>query len=370
MNNKRISEILKVWGKKNQKLPKDNDLYKQNILSRISFSVPGYRKINNKRNSLPWLSMTFGAMAVVTLLIGVVPRFSLNTFSTSSFSLNQVGVMEEGSRMLIPDYFNSGKTTSDTREFLKTSYSATIQTRNVGEMLEKVEYSIRLFGGRIDYLNDREKSGNISFSIPVSQFDMFKREIKSLTNARLFVDGQNSTNLLSQKQNIEARQRDIEKTLINLKKDSTQLSNSYSQTISAYAKRINNLDVELKLLQVELPNASYDRKAEINSRINRIFQERNILESELENERKIYLSKLNNINKQLKNTESSLVGIKEQDQNLLENVSMVNGNIAFKWISLWKLIDLFAPGPLLAWIFVFAALISYWRYRVFMRVFI
>lgn len=369
--NKKINEMFKNWGRKNQILPNDNIAMKEKILSKIPFSIEAYR-VDVKKKSLPWISFAFGIMAVITLLIGVAPSFQVETFSTSmgsrglsdsSFSINEIERLQ-----IFPSiYPNNENKTSDTREFLKINYYATIQTRDVGEMVERVMSSVRIFGGRIDSLNNGEKYGNINFSIPADQFEIFKREIKSLTNAKLFVDGENSTNLLSQKQNIEAMQVQSEKTLTNLTKDRAQLNNSYSQVNSSYTKRVDNLDAESELLQIEWQNAEYNRKLEINSRITQIQGERNTLESELAKEHRNYLSKLNDINKQIKNNEDGLVGIKQQDQNLLENVSMVNGSISFNWISLWKLVDLFTPGPLLAWIFFFAGLISYWRYRIVMR---
>jgi hypothetical protein len=372
--NKKINEMFKNWGRKNQILPNDNIAMKEKILSKIPFSVDSYR-VTTKKKPLPWISFAFGAMAVVTLLISVSPIFQprissigmgVTDLSDSGFSINGI----ERLKIVPPPYLNNENKTSDTREFLKINYHANIQTRNITKMVEEVASSVRIFGGRIDSLNSREKYGNINFSIPADQFEIFKREIKSLTNARLFVDGENSTNLLSQKQNIEAMQMGSEKIITNLKKDRIELNNSYSQINSSYTNRVDGLDAESELLQIEWQNAEYDRRLEINYRITQIQGERNILESELAKEHKNYLSKLNDINKQIKNNEDGLAGIKQQDQNLLENVSMVNGSVSFNWISLWKLVDLFIPGPLLAWIFAFAGIVSYWRYHIYMRVFI
>ena len=391
---KNINEVFENWGKENQKLPEKNLLIKNEILSKISFSVEGYRKNEEGRKPLPWVFMAFATLAVII----VVGNLGATAFSpqkneytippvvgsqgqvlrnqASDISNKNISGESTGSSAIalpgVPSYYpypdqNVG---TDTREFLKINYNATIKTRDVGDTVLKVENIVRGSAGRVDGLNSGEKYGYVSFSVPASQFEMFRSQIKNITNVKLFIEETNSTNLLPEKQQIEKDQTQVEKSITDLKKQKAQLNSSHTQIIDSYNYRIYELNRENGLLQVEWQTATPARRIEITARLAQILQEKNNLEANISNENAIYQNKVSIINQNLKNAGVDLQNVQTRNQDLINNVSMVNGTISITWVSLFELVGIFFSWYWIALILAALAVISYWRYRVSMKIFI
>jgi len=140
---------------------------------------------------------------------------------------------------------------SDTREFLKTSFSATIKTRDVQEVVTDVKNIIKGADGRIDNLYSSEKSGSISFVVAKSKFDAFKGEIEALTHKKLYTESISSQNLLSQKQNIEEQTNNIVNTLADLNKQKEALTTKHNQTVNSISNELSRIQTELVLLKSE-----------------------------------------------------------------------------------------------------------------------
>lgn len=392
MKKQNINEIFRKWGKGKQDFPKNDIALKEEILSKVPFSVENYRKIERKKKTLPWISMAFATMAILVLIgntgfqskkMNYITGMSLSIPSTSSIN-NKVQMemsnsdkseklYKESSAMKLGDIYNSVNSIQisprDNREFLKTNYNANIKTRNIVDMIDEIEITVRGFSGRINSINSSEKNGYVSFSIPADQFEMFRNEIKSLTNAKLFVEEKNSTNMLPQKQYFEREHDQVSNNITDYKNQKAQLTKNNSQVVASYNSRISGLNEEMKFLQTEWTNATYNRRIEINSRLTQIQEEKNIIQNELASENKNYNIKLISINQNIKNLEMNLQNIEQQDQNLVDDVATVDGTISLEWISLWKLVDTFIPGPLLAWMLVVVAGVSFWIDRRSMRVF-
>src|SRR3989344_2652461 len=112
---------------------------------------------------------------VILVVFGLVIGIILNSLSTAR--MKSVSSPETG--MAFPDYYNDQSDITDTREFLKTSYSATLKTRDVPEMAKEVKNAIRDVEGRIDNINSSEKYGQISFVVPKSRFEEFRSAVES-----------------------------------------------------------------------------------------------------------------------------------------------------------------------------------------------
>ena len=392
---KNINEMFKDWGKENQKLPKGNLTIKNEVLSKIPFSIENYRAGTQKKKNLPWFSIAFAVIAIIVFVGNVNFSGSKKNFGNTlgSFGISEIGGsvdsganLNKDAALSAPSYESSKNTqtdsfyypnqdqniisSTDTREFLKTNYNATIQTRNVDDMVVKTINNVRIFGGRIDGSNSSEEYGFVSFSVPVSKFEMFRREIKDLTNARLFGEETNSTNLLPQKQEIEKSEDQTNNYISSFKNEKAQILKNNSGIVSSLNSRSDGLNRESNLLQAEWQTASYSRQLEITARLVQIQGEKNAINGELINENKIYQNKLTTINQKIKDASETLQSYQVQDQNLADDVSMVSGTISFNWVSIWKLINLFVPGTIFPWILGIAALVSYWRHQISMREFI
>jgi hypothetical protein len=252
---------------------------------------------------------------------------------------------------------------TDEREFLKTYYNSTIQTRHVDETKTRIETIVRGFSGRIDGSSSSEKNGYISFAIPANKFEAFRQEVKDLVGNKLYVEQVSTENLLPQKQSIEEQRAQTEKYIAGLKSERTQLTNSHNQAISSLQSRINVINTEITQLEIENQTAIPQRKTEISYRIAVLQTERTTLQEQLGNENKNYQNRLADVNSQLKNWEVNLDSVKKQDKDLMENVATVNGTISLNWVSLWEISDIYTPGPLLAWILLASALIAYFYHR-------
>ena len=368
MNNyKNIHEILRNWGKNNQKLPPHNLTLKREVLSK----APLYFDVQ-KRPGLPWLSMSFAALSLLVLLASSINSPIYSTKGRMALPVTPSFTESNGLSFDTSIYPRDpgGLPITDTRQFLKTYYNATIRTRNVAEKVSKIEVSVRALGGRIDMSNSGEEYGYVSFAIPAAQLGTFREEIKSLTGKKLITEQLNSENLLPQKQSIEEAKKQAEKSLAGLKNEQAELGSNHAKVIGSYTSRLNGLNQEMTLLQNEWSSASSERKAQINSRLAQIQTEKNIIQAELENENKSYQNKLAEIKNRIKNAEIVLGSIQSEDQNLLENVATVTGNISLEKVNFWEIADIYMPGPLLAWLLATAAIAAYPRHRWAFQVFV
>jgi hypothetical protein len=370
--NKKINEMFKNWGRKNQILPNENVLMKEKVLSNVPFSIEGYRA-SEKKKSLPWLSMTFATLAILVFIAGPSSVITTKNFSMmdsgNSIQMESPSVSNDGLEMMkMPRYYDTGLVSqTDNRQFLKINYDAEIKTRNISDMVTKIESTVRLFNGRIDGSSSGKEYGYVNFVVPASQFEIFKREVKDLTNDKLFIEQISSVNLLPEKQQIEKNQKEVEGYISSYKNEKAQLVKDHNSIVSSYNTRISGLDTESALLQNEWQTATTVRRSIITARLAQIQIEQNIIAGELSNENSIYQNKLVIINQKLKNAETGLQTVQEQDRNLIDNVSVVTGRISLTWVSLWEIADIFVPGALLAWILAIAAGLSYWRYRFLMQ---
>jgi len=193
---------------------------------------------------------------------------------------------------MMPDYFRNNQqiSVSDTREFLKTNYSAVIKTRDVQTVVTSVKNIVKGNDGRVDNISSSELNGYLTFVVPKSKYEAFRSEIESLTHKKLFSETSLSQNLLGQKQSIEQQTSNIKKNLESLNEQKEALRLQHNQ-------RENS--------QYTAQNAS------------------------LESQIKIQNTNLENVN--------------TQDENFTENIETVEGRVDVKWISIWQMIKVFSP---------------------------
>lgn len=366
-----IQNKFKSWGVNKREIPLSNEMLKKEILSR--FPVSSGKEFYSKRSPLIWLPITFTAMAVLVFLINLNGYSSdagkQNIFQSEigrdSFSTS--GVYKSTMPSILP-YERGQSSISDIREFLKVDYNATLRTRHIIDLKNRAEIIIRSLDGRIDSSNSGEKNGYINFVIPKTNLESLKLEIKDLVGTRFYIEQISSQNLLPEKQMIEENQKQTEIKLESSQKERAQIIGNHNSSIASYEGEILTKNTEINTLNMEYQYANVWRKSEITNRINQLQTEIEAIQLKIRNENISYQEKINNINSQIKNTQENLKVIKLQDTNLLDNVATVNGSIYFNWISLWNIIDAYAPGPLLAWVFFFTAFASFLWYRRSMRI--
>src|SRR3989344_5004033 len=205
-----------------------------------------------------------------------------------------------GSDMYYPyPYPSPDVPVTDTREFLKVYYNASMRTRDVSVLTRRVETTVRGYSGRIDHESSSPQYGYVSFAVPQSKYDAFRAELESLVASRFLTVNISSQNLLPQKVSIEEQQKQADTALSDYK-------TARQKIVSAHA---------------------------------RIVQ---------------FLQSKKDADRNIKYAEDWIKAVQTQDQTLLDNVATVTGTVSIAWISLWDCARLYLPGY---WIpFIFAAL--------------
>jgi uncharacterized protein len=400
--NRTIEKILGSWGKSKRHMPANNSRLKSEILS----EVPNhYTKVASSRpRPTPWLSFGFAVMAVFVFLVNMtdpknvmtdglskvfhggvyntvsngmmvapseaptpppaVREESMTNQSPSGVTAPSIAYNQGAYDSYSPPYYGGGEPTiSDTREFLKTNYNATIQTRDVGDMTMRVENIVHILDGRVDGSSSGETSGYVNFAIPKSELGSFKLQLRDLVGVRFYTEQSSSQNLLADKQMIEESQKQTEKNLNDLKTERAQIVRAHNQNISLYQTQVDSIRSEMTVLNIEYPSATPNRKVDITNRINQLQVEINTVTSQITSENKNYQSRLGGIDSKINNTNENLSAIQKQDTTLIDSVATVSGYISITHINVWEMVDAYLPGPLLAWILIVVALVSYVWYR-------
>ncbi|MEK7113620.1 MAG: hypothetical protein AAB873_02205 [Patescibacteria group bacterium] len=364
-NNKKTNEeIFQSWGEDKRQLPINNALLKSSILAQTEILArSNANKFVKSKNIFRFVPATFVAIAVFVFLV------NMNSYKSES-NIQTMGVadMMTSSPSESTFYRENNLSIKDNREFLKIGYNATLETRNTSDLAKKIEITVRGFDGRIDSVNNSDKGGYISFAIPKDKLEAFRLEIKDLVGERFYSEYINSQNLLSEKQGIENWQKQIEDRLEVLNSERGQLVKNHNKNISYYQGKIDAINTEIILLNLEYKSANLQRQIEITNRINQLQPDVSSFNAEILNENRNYNQRIYEKDNEIKTNRENLKSAQKQDSDLLERVETVNGSISLKWISLWRVVDVYLPGPLLAWIFLGLGLVSYLWYRYYIRV--
>lgn len=267
----------------------------------------------------------------------------------------------EYEKSIAPDYYYRGygePSIGDTREFMKTSYFATIQTRDVSDMVRDVKNAVKGADGRVDNLNSSEKSGRINFVVAKSKFDDFKSEIESLTHKKLYTENISSENLLSQKQGIEEQTNNITSTLDNLKSQKTSLNTKHSQTINSINKELADIKAELINVRTNISiTTDSSIMTALRSQETSLVQQETLQNQKLNSENSNYSIQSKNLENQITSENNNLINVKKEDVKFADNIETVSGSIYVNWISLWEVAEIFSPIPLFFIIVIIIAII-------------
>lgn len=386
-----FENLLTDWGRLQRQTPPHNEILRTQILAGISpqpaAQMPAAPKIN-----FAWLSLALAGFAVATFFIiptlhtaQPISQTGTSFISSSAPAVDKsdhampnpmrenVGALRLSSGAGVgansykiwpePPISNPAAPSSDTREFLKTDYSASIQTRNVQDLAGRIQTTVRGFGGRVDSGSNSAQSGFISFVVPAGQFEAFRQQIKGLVNYRFYSETTQTQNLLPQKRDIEDQQNQTNSTLTQLQSDKNQLTQNHSRTAASLNLQIRAAGKKLADLQNQITtdvNLALQIEAQKKDLAIQIKNLRNRLSVENYN----YSNQLDSLNSQIQDQQNILDNLNAQTNNLLDNVATVNGSISLNWISLWSVFNLYvssgywAPGLLLI-----LAVAAYWISR-------
>lgn len=236
---------------------------------------------------------------------------------------------------------------TDTRAFMKTSYNAAIQSRDVQRDIDKVSDAVASVDGRIDAIQSNDRRGSVSFVIAKSDLSEFRDEIETITHAKLYTEDISSVNRLSEKQNIEAR---AEHAALSL----SELQNELTATDNAYTTENNKLIAELQTLRQQLDDVEAAFATLPEGVSDPFLTER---ETSLRNDIFSKQQQITAYNRQYSNVRGSLESAIKQaggevsevaidDAAFMDGIETVSGRVSVQRVSLYKYIEAFSPIPM------------------------
>jgi hypothetical protein len=306
-------------------------------------------------------------LIAVIALWGIV-RLMTNSFGVGPETLNSnaipmVPTMDEGSRSggaeffsvnssrsKLSDYMPSSKygnnqaSISDTREFLKTDYNASIQTRDVNKVVRFVENAIKGADGRVDNISSSEKYGNIKFVVAKSEFEDFRSEVEVLVHAKLYTENISSENLLTQKQGIEEDQGNIVNSLENWTAQRDALVIKHNLTVANINKDLTRISKELVSIRANMKTEKDSiLLASLYNQEATLMSQETIQKKNLASENSNYSIQKQNLDNLINNENNNLTNINKIDSQFMDNVETVNGYVVVRWINLWEMAKIFSP---------------------------
>ncbi len=241
-------------------------------------------------------------------------------------------------------YQEQNPSISDTREFMKINYNATIKTRDVEEVVKEVKNIVKGADGRIDNYSSSEKYGYVRFIVAKSKFDAFKDEIESITHKKLYTESVSSQNLLGQKQGIEEETTNTAQSLESLIIQKTDLLVDHTKTVNSINKELAKIESDLAKVRIEIENP--DKNSIILSLYSReslLVDQQKFQKQKLSEENKNFQIKNQNLDNLINNQNSNLTNLNKQDNKFTNNIETVDGYINVNWVSIWEMVVIFSP---------------------------
>ncbi len=241
-------------------------------------------------------------------------------------------------------YPNNSPDITDTREFLKVSYSAQIQTRDVADKVKDVKNAVRDAEGRIDNFSSSEKYGYVSFVVSKDKFDQFKDEVEALTHKKMYTENVSSQNLLGQKQGIEQQGESIATRLAQLEKQKKDMDTQHASRAASLQSDLVGVRAQISAVvkKWEDSNSSSER-AQLKKEESDLRQREASLSSSLSQENKTYTTNSNSLVAQIAQQKQNQDGNIKQDIQFGNNIETVTGSVNVNWVSYWEMAKIFSP---------------------------
>ncbi len=259
-----------------------------------------------------------------------------------------------------PDYYynNNNGNVTDTREYNKKTFSASMKSRAVEEVAKKVETLIKSSGGRIDSSNISDKYATFSFVVPKSNFDAFETQMRTFVSKKLYSQTVTSQNLLNEKQNIEKSQSNTAESIASTKKQRDQVEADYTARINTIKSQIATVKAQIVDVDSDIARTekAINNTTDQNTK-NSLAQELN----NLSNTRRTYNQYIANYNSDIEIATSNfksqmtmygssldsqnqvLAQLGVQETTFLDKVETVQGSVSINFITMWELLNIYSP---------------------------
>lgn len=364
MNNQQttIQNLLSDWGKY-----QSVSNYNSDIKNLVLNSLPQESMVSIKpsRFSFTRISLATGGALLILLVVfasskqqsTLVNQFADNVPMSSTgarmsesrgglldSAMNSIESVVNPTTLREPDLYQPYPDipVSDSREFMKMSYNATITTRKAQATANRVQTVIKGSDGRIDNANISAKYGVITFVIPASKLDEFRSEISQIAGSRFIDERTSSQNLLNQKQGIE-------KSLSTAQLELNDVLARREKAISLHNSAVSSIETNLKvnwskLASLQAQWTKYpEQRSQIEAQTREAEKERANLNSQLKTENDNYQLELSSLDKEVRIAQSKVDEAQEQDSDFLDNIETVQGTIVIQGINIWQIIGYYWP---------------------------
>lgn len=348
-----VDTLLMEWGAVQRTLPVRHTALRQAALTRLTpHSENTTSRVSGPR--MIWLLVGLVGAAVVSVIVLNPQAQTLNSLSLnqeksySSGALFDVGsnsasipsAMRPSGGTVLPHLEDVAVT--DSREFLKTDYTATARTRHVVRNAQRLETIVRGFGGRVDTSSIQDTEAHITFVLPVAKLEAFRGEARLLLGTKFVGEHMYTENLLSDKRSIEENTRLADDRLAALQGERNTLVTVHERSVSTLQAQIKANSKEQTVLKTEMQNHP-DEALLFGQRIIELDKSGNSLQARLSAENVNFSAALSTLDSQIKNTQSTKDALQKQDNTLLATVATVAGSISLAHIGVWGWLTTYVP---------------------------
>lgn len=243
-----------------------------------------------------------------------------------------------------PEYYpyNPSTPITDDREFLKYSYNANLQTRDVEEVSTKILTIVRGYKGRVDSARINDNYSNISFVIPKDDLFSFRAEVKALVGKRFYQENLYLQNLLPEKVAIEESTEVVSKNLVDLQDKLKEFTEKHNRTITGLQRDLGSVNGRIAKLNAEV-TTDPERQKQIKAEVATLTVRQGVLQRQIISENSRYNFDKASMEQYIKSTQAKLDNLSKQDKDLDEYVETVQGNINIQWMSIHEMLDIYVP---------------------------
>lgn len=393
---------LTAWGRARRAPPGRNDALKQELLSRVvpqpTIAVP----VRSSMHSRWFLPLAFAGAAAIAMVIGpVIPTVRTPTLPTtappSSITMPVTGTGESTAlkdeassaddmgtavgfsrrsasglaaprlqTQPVPDILPYPREVPivDQRELLKIDYHATARTRKVMEIGQRLQTTIRGYGGRIDTATISETYGSIGFALPVDKLDAFRQELRSTMGARFLVEQVRTENRVGTQRSLEEQQRMGIDEIDALAREREETIATFQRREGGILREITAIGRRIEAIRAELAAADAATRPAIEVRLRDAERERARFRQQLAGLRTAHAREIQQLDTRLTNAQHRVDRAVDGQQDLTEDVATVRGWVGIERIGIAGIIGAYLRGywvAIILGVLALAALARAWR---------
>ncbi len=230
----------------------------------------------------------------------------------------------------------------DTREYLKTDYSAGVETRAVTKLTLQLETLVRGHGGRIDSFSSNSRYGSLTFVLPKKSLEAFRSELVGLVPERFLNETIQAQNLLPQKNDLDDEQASSEAELKRAQDAETALIKTHTQTVTNLQAQINTHIKSIQALS-RATAPTPEEATRIAASITAHNQSIAYLRRQLTEENASFARKQTDSEETITYLQSELASLKKQNTQLIDSAETIQGSISISRITFGEFLEAYLP---------------------------